>query len=152
MLSTIILNKFLKEKKLKGKNISITENLSGYRMSVLNKARGKFGFNNEWTYDGRILYKVNNGGKRWKSMNNIYFEALMVTVKMGKKIRSYIVCYSLIFLLFSVRGSGSRTFISGKFRAFGNAPLMLKIICKTLLIPFLFCNFAFSLYTLKITL
>lgn len=33
-------------------------------MSVLNKARGKFGFNNVWTYDGRILYKVNNGGKR----------------------------------------------------------------------------------------
>ena len=76
----------------------------------------------------------------------------MVTIKMGIKIRLYIFCYSFFFLLFSVRGSGSRTFISRKFRAFGNAPLMLKIICKTLLIPFLFCNFAFSLYTLNITL
>ena len=33
-------------------------------MSVLNKARGKFGFNNVWTCDGRILYKVKNDGKR----------------------------------------------------------------------------------------
>ena len=33
-----------KKKKLKGKNISITENLIGNRMSVLNEAREKFGF------------------------------------------------------------------------------------------------------------
>ena len=34
------------KKKLKGKDISITENVTGYRMSVLNEAREKFGFKN----------------------------------------------------------------------------------------------------------
>ena len=32
-------------------------------MSVLNEAREKFGFKNVWTYDGRILYKDNDGQK-----------------------------------------------------------------------------------------
>ena len=59
-----------KKKKLKGKNINITENLTGYRMSVLNKAREKFGFKNVWTYDGRILFKANNDGQKTK----IYYE------------------------------------------------------------------------------
>ena len=66
----------------------------------------------------------------------------MVTIKMGKRIMLYIFC-CLNFLLFSLRGSENRIFISDKFRAFGNAPLMLKIICKTLLILFLFCNLSF---------
>ena len=57
---------FKSKKKLKGKNISIT----GYRMSVLNEAREKFGFKNVWTYDGRILYKDNNDGQKIK----IYYE------------------------------------------------------------------------------
>ena len=39
-------------------------------------------------------------------------------------------------------GSENRIFICDKFRAFGNAPLMLKIICKTLIL-FLFCNLLF---------
>ena len=67
----IFVKKFLKvQKKLKRKNITITENLTGYRMSVLNKAREKFGFKNEWTYDGRILFKDNNDGQKIK----IYYE------------------------------------------------------------------------------
>ena len=69
-------------------------------------------------------------------------KALMVTIKMGKRIRLYIFC-CLNFLLFSLRESENRTFISDKCRAFGNAPLILKIICKTLLIFFLFCNLLF---------
>ena len=56
--------------KLKGKNICITENLTGYRMSVLNEAREKFGFKNVWTYNERILYKDNNDGQKIK----IYYE------------------------------------------------------------------------------
>ena len=61
------MKKFLKVKKeLKGTNISIIENLTGYRMSVLNEAREKFGFKNVWTYDGRILYKDNNDGQKKK--------------------------------------------------------------------------------------
>ena len=52
------------------KIISITENLTGYQMSVLNEAREKFGLKNVWTYDGRILYKDNNDGQKMK----IYYE------------------------------------------------------------------------------
>ena len=37
---------FKSKKKLKAKNISITESLTGYQMSVLNEAREKFGFKN----------------------------------------------------------------------------------------------------------
>ena len=54
----------------------------------------------------------------------------MVTIKMGKKIWLYIFC--CLNLLFSLKGSENRIFISDKFLAFGNAPLMLRIICKTL--------------------
>ena len=39
-------------------------------MSVLNEVREKIGFKNVWTYDGRILYKDNNDGKKIK----IYYE------------------------------------------------------------------------------
>ena len=75
-------------------------------------------------------------------MNRIYFEALMITIKMGKKFRLYIFC-CLNFLLFSLRGFENPIFISHKFLAFGKAPLMLRIICKTLLILFLFYNLLF---------
>ena len=57
---------FKSKKRLKGKNISITENLTGYRMNVLNEAKEKFGFKNVWTYDGRILFKDNNDGQKIK--------------------------------------------------------------------------------------
>ena len=55
---------FKSKKNLKAKNISITESLTGYRMTVLNEARQKFGFKNVWTYNGRIIYKHNNVDKR----------------------------------------------------------------------------------------
>ena len=71
MCSTIFGKKFLKVKrKLKGKNISITENLTGYWMSVLNEAREKFGFKNVWTYDGQIPCEDNNIGQKIK----MYYE------------------------------------------------------------------------------
>ena len=54
----------------KEKNISITENLKGYRLSVLNETREKFVLKNVWTYDGRILYKDKNDGQKIK----IYYE------------------------------------------------------------------------------
>ena len=62
--------KFKKKKKLKGKSTSITENRTGYRISVLNEAREKFSLKNVWAYDGRILYKDNNDGQKIK----IYYE------------------------------------------------------------------------------
>ena len=91
-----------KKKKLKGKNISITESLTRYRMSVLNEAREKYGFKNVWTYGGRILYKDNNDGHNIKIYYDwIYFEALMVTIKMEKRIRLYIFFFCcLIFFFF----------------------------------------------------
>ena len=61
---------FKSKKKLKGKNISITKDLTGYRMSVVNEARELLGFKNVWTYDGLILYKNNNDGQKIK----VYYE------------------------------------------------------------------------------
>ena len=46
---------------LKGKIISITENITGYRMSILNEAREKFGFKNV-----RVPCKDNNDGQKIK--------------------------------------------------------------------------------------
>ena len=67
MRGTTFMNMFLKvKKKLKGKNISITESLTRYRMSVLNEATEKYGFKNVWTYEGRILYKDSNDGQKIK--------------------------------------------------------------------------------------
>ena len=67
MRGTIFVKKFLKLKKnSREKNISITENLTGYPMSILNEAREKFGFKNVWAYDGQILYKDNNDGQKIK--------------------------------------------------------------------------------------
>ena len=65
--------KVFKSKKLEGKNISITENLTGHRMSILNEAREKFGFMNIWTYDGHILYKDDNDGAKVKNLLWIEF-------------------------------------------------------------------------------
>ena len=70
----------------------------------------------------------------------------MVTIKMGKRIRLYNFC-CLNFLLFSLRGSENCICITDEFRAFGNAPLMLEIICKTLLILFYSVIYIFSLHT-----
>ena len=83
---------------LKGKIISITENITGYRMSILNEARVKFGFKNV-----RIPYKDNNDGQKIKSlMNRIYFKTLVVTIKMGKNHVVYLLLFR--FFLFSVIG------------------------------------------------
>ena len=45
------------KKRLKGKKMSITESLTGLRMSMLKEARDEFGFRNVWSTDSRILYK-----------------------------------------------------------------------------------------------
>ena len=37
--------------------MSITESLTGLRMSMLKEARDEFGFRNVWSTDSRILYK-----------------------------------------------------------------------------------------------
>lgn len=51
---------FYSKKKLKGKNISITESLTKFRMEKLQEARELYDRKNVWTYDGRIMFKVND--------------------------------------------------------------------------------------------
>ena len=50
---------FYNKKKLKGKNISITESLTKFLMEKLQEARELYDRKNVWTYDGRIMFKVN---------------------------------------------------------------------------------------------
>ena len=54
---------FRKKKLLKGKQVSITENLTKRRMAELKEAREKHGFHDVWTSDGKILYKDNSDNK-----------------------------------------------------------------------------------------
>ena len=51
---------FREKRNLKGTGKSITESLTIKRIGQLNDAREKYGFNNVWSYDGKILYKINN--------------------------------------------------------------------------------------------
>ena len=51
---------FREKRKLKGTGKTITERLTRKRIGQLNDAREKYGFNNVWSYDGKILYKINN--------------------------------------------------------------------------------------------
>ena len=48
---------FYNKKKLKGKNISITESLTKVRMQALKEAQEEKGFKNVWSADGRIMFK-----------------------------------------------------------------------------------------------
>ena len=54
-------NVFNRKKKLKGKNISITESLTATRMKKLKKAREIHNFKNVWTSDGKILFRDGSG-------------------------------------------------------------------------------------------
>ena len=51
---------FWEKWKLKGTGKTITKSFTTKRISQLNDAREKYGFNNVWSYDGKILYKINN--------------------------------------------------------------------------------------------
>ena len=48
------------KKRLKGKNISITENLTKYRYKLLQEATAKYGRGKVWTVDGRITTRLND--------------------------------------------------------------------------------------------
>ena len=51
---------FCEKRKLKDKGKTITESLTTKRIRQLKDTRQKYGFNNVWSYDGKILYKINN--------------------------------------------------------------------------------------------
>ena len=58
----IMINRtYLTGKKIKGKNIAITENLTATRMKKLKEAREIYDFKNVWTSDGEILFKDGSG-------------------------------------------------------------------------------------------
>ena len=93
-------------------------------------------------------------------MNRIYFEALMVTIKIGKRIRLYIFSFCFLnFLFFSLRGSEIflfwvSCFYFCKITVFitGNAPLILKIFNnKTDIYFFLIRKLLFFSYVLLYT-
>ena len=93
-------------------------------------------------------------------MIRIYFEALMVTIKMAKKVRLYIFFFCCLnFLFFSLRGSEIyfcwvSCFYFCKITVFiiGNAPLILKIFNnKTDIYFFLIHKLLFFSYVLLFT-
>ena len=51
---------FREKRQLKGTGKAITGNLTTKRIGQLNDGREKYGFNNVWSYDGKILCKINN--------------------------------------------------------------------------------------------
>ena len=51
---------FSNKRKLKGKNLLITESLTVSRIKLSDEARKKYGVRNVWSYDGRIMCKENN--------------------------------------------------------------------------------------------
>ena len=60
---------FRNKKRLKGKKMSITETLTGLRISKLKEARDEFGFRNVLSPDGRILYK-----EEGSDLTRVYYE------------------------------------------------------------------------------
>ena len=54
---------FREKWKLKGTGKSITESLTTKRIGQLNDAREEYGSNDVWSYDGKILYKINHDVK-----------------------------------------------------------------------------------------
>ena len=51
---------FQEKQELKGSGKSITKGLTTKMIGQLDDAREKYGFNNVLSYDGKIMYKINN--------------------------------------------------------------------------------------------
>ena len=51
---------FYSKRKLKGKNISLSENLTPTRYKLLKDAQAKFGIRKVWSTEGRVTTKINN--------------------------------------------------------------------------------------------
>ena len=54
---------FSNKKRLKGKGMPITENLTELRMTAMNEKRNQFGYKNVWTAGGKIIYQVEGEAK-----------------------------------------------------------------------------------------
>ena len=53
------MNVFKFKRKLKGKNIRLTESLTSSRLDLYKLAITKYGYGNVWTSEGRIVTKIN---------------------------------------------------------------------------------------------
>ena len=62
---------FITKKRLKGKNISITENLTQIRYTLYKAAITKYGIKNVWTIDGRVTTKIDGNIKIINSTNDL---------------------------------------------------------------------------------
>ena len=62
---------FRSKKRLKGKAVSISENLTQTRYHLLNAAKAKFGRENVWSSDGRIMTKLDNEYKVINSLDDL---------------------------------------------------------------------------------
>ena len=60
---------FTNKKRLKGKNMSISESLTEIRISALKEARNKFGFSSVWTADRKIMYREGD------TKTKVYFDS-----------------------------------------------------------------------------
>ena len=59
------------KRKLKGKGITITENLTRLRYEVYKQAILKFGKNNVWSMEGRIFVKIDNEKKSLTTLQEL---------------------------------------------------------------------------------
>ena len=62
---------FSMKKKLKGKGIMITENLTRYRYDLYKKAVQKFGVKAVWSLEGRITVKLNGERKSFTTIEEL---------------------------------------------------------------------------------
>lgn len=62
-------NVYSNKKKLKGKSLLITESLTKARVTLLKQAQTRYGVENVWTSDGRILHKIGNNILQYKGVS-----------------------------------------------------------------------------------
>ena len=69
------LNILKKKKSLRGSNTLITENLTSYRYDLFKKAEAKYGKKQVWTYEGRVMTKLNDRYVTISSLEDLTYEA-----------------------------------------------------------------------------
>ena len=62
-------NVYSNKRKLKGKSLLITESLTAARVRLLKQAQTRYGVENVWSSDGRILHKIGNNILQYKGVS-----------------------------------------------------------------------------------
>ena len=131
---------FTNKKRLKGKNMSITESLTKTRMIALKKARNKFGYSNVLTADGKIMYKEEGDTKTKFILIDIVASRSCVTEKTG-----FVFDFDGIILFSFVWGIFYEAFQNSNLLWFlilfrGILPLIKMILIKIWFIHFISLN------------